>query len=175
MSLLCNLLDISARGNHYLCRLLPVTLAVPALATVATVLVGGRARAHAHEKAASSQCSLSSAWDSWLSCSPLAGVKYFPGSWSLIPPVVSAAINTSVLLTMQCPDVTPGARCVSLVSAGLSLAAGYTVEAVTGCRSQPGVTHSQAARPATRQQHSHRKCHHFTITLGHQKITRFFL
>ncbi len=53
------------------------------------------------------------------------------------------------------------------------LAASYRVEAVTGSRSQPSVTHSQAARPATRQQHSYRKCHHFTITLGYQIITRF--
>ena len=89
MSLLCNLLDISARGNHYLCS-------PPARHTGRassghsghSVLVGGRARAHAHEKAASSQSRLSS------SSQP-------PGSPALPWPVSS--ISQEADLSACCP------------------------------------------------------------------------
>ena len=89
-----------------------------------SVLVGGRARAHAHKESSLKSVSAVQQLPSLLALLLSPGrCQVFPRK--LIPPVVlSTAINTSLLLTMQCPDVTPGARCVSLVSAGLSLATG---------------------------------------------------
>ena len=156
MSLLCNLLDISARDNHYLCSSWPSHCA---------------SSGHCGHCPSGGQGQCACALESSLSPVRLPGqllsllaLLLSSGRCQVLPSCLITAvvsINTS-LITMQ-PGVTP-ARCVSLVS--LATGRGLRVlEARGWC----------TARPATRQQHSHSECHQFTITLGHQIITHSML
>ena len=156
MSLLCNLLDISARDNHYLCSSWPSHCA---------------SSGHCGHCPSGGQGQCACALESSLSPVRLPGqllsllaLLLSSGRCQVLPSCLITAvvsINTS-LITMQ-PGVTP-ARCVSLVS--LATGRGLRVlEARGWC----------TARPATRQQLGPSECHQFTITLGHQIITHSML